>query len=299
MAERGQRVLVIGATGALGAPLARSFARRGLVVRVMARDAGRLAQEFPDGFERVAGDATSAGEIDKALDGCDGVHVSVAHGVDEAPAVEIVARAAKRLGLRRISYVSGTSVCEANAGFPMIAAKLRAERVIEGCGVPFTIFRPTWFMEAVLNFFQHGGAYCFGRGDTRLHFLASEDFAEVVSRAYATRDSVNRGFRILGPEPIRMFDAIDRCRAALHPEIASVTRLPIPVAKAIALLRGKGGVQMGLAASLVRYFEGISEGEAEADVERVLGRCTTTLSAWLQARRAAAHIALKPADEYA
>lgn len=250
------RVLVIGATGALGAPLARSFARRGRTVRLMARDAARLAKAFPSGFEHAAGDATDETALARALDGCSGVHVSVAHGADEAKAVEVASRVARRLGVGRISYVSGTSVCEANAWFPMVAGKLRAERVIEASGVPFTIFRPTWFMEALENFFKHGRAVCFGRGAVRLRFVASDDFAELVPRAYETDAAAGRGFRVLGPAPIALYDALDRCRAALHPEIGKVTRLPFPVARLIAFLRGGEGAQMRDAAAFVRYFEG-------------------------------------------
>jgi uncharacterized protein YbjT (DUF2867 family) len=286
MDPSGPRILIVGATGLLGAPLARGFARQGYRVRVMARDAARLAKTFPQGFDRAAGDATNARDVEQALEGCAGVHVSVANMNDEASAVEAIARAAKRLGVGRISYVSGTSVCEENAWFPLIAGKLRAERVLQAGTVPFTIFRPTWFMETVANFFKHGRAVCFGRGETRLHFVASEDFAAVVPRAYASRAAENRVFQILGPEAIRLVDAIDRYRSALHPEIRTVTRLPIPVARAIAFVRGSSGREMAEAAALVRYFERAFEGTREPEGEGLLGRCSTTLDTWLNAKRA-------------
>jgi uncharacterized protein YbjT (DUF2867 family) len=280
------RILVIGATGALGRPLVEALLAHGFVVRAMARDRLRLVEAFGDRAEIVAADATSVPAVEGALDGCDGVHVCVAHGADEALAVERVARAAVRAGTQRMTYVSGTSVCEENAWFPMVAGKLRAERSLQTSGVPWTIFRPTWFMEVLDNFFKHGRVICFGRGYFRLRFLASADFAAVVARAYATPEAENRAFRVLGPEPISVRDAIDRVRAALHPELRAVTHLPFAVARIVGRLRGRAGAPMRDAAAFVRYFEGIDEGVPDPDASRLLGDCPTTLDAWIARRRA-------------
>jgi NADH dehydrogenase len=265
-----------------------AFLREGFAVRAMARDRRRLAEAFGDRAEIAVGDAANAASVDAAVEGCTGAHVCVAHGADETPAVEAIARAAEKHGLARISYVSGTSVCEENAWFPMVGAKLRAERVLRSARVPWTLFRPTWFMEALTNFFKHGRAVCFGRGSFALHFLASDDFAALVARAYASAEAENRAFRVLGPEPIPLADAIDRIRAALHPEIPGLTRMPFLVARGIAFLRGRHGEEMRNAAAFVRYFEGIEEGTADPDVARVLGPCPTTLEAWIARRSAPA-----------
>ena len=85
-----------------------------------------------------------------------------------------------------------------------------------------------------------------------------------------------------------LHDAIERCRAALHSEIPGVTSLPFTVARLIAWTRGAAGKEMAGAAAFVRYFETITEGERDADVDRLLGGCATTLDAWLTARAARA-----------
>jgi uncharacterized protein YbjT (DUF2867 family) len=275
------RVLVIGASGLLGRPLAKAFKQRGLTVRVMARDRERLVRMFGDGYEIAAGSAEEPRVVDEAIAGCDGVHICVAHRGDETAAVDCVVRAAKRVNVRRVSYVSGTSVCEANAWFPMVGAKLRAERIVSESGLPWTIFRPTWFMDTVINFVHDGRAVSFGKTPLLLHLVSSEDFAGVVSRAYASPEAENRAFRVLGPEAIDLYDAIDRYRRAMHPEIAKVTRIPFWMAALIARFRGRAGADMAAAVKFVRYFQGITEGAPDPDTERLLGPCPTTFDAWL------------------
>jgi uncharacterized protein YbjT (DUF2867 family) len=223
--------------------------------------------------------------VERALDGCDGVHVCVAHRGDETAAVDCVVTAAKRAGVRRLSYVSGTSVREENAWFPMVAAKLRAEHLVADSGLPWTIFRPTWFMESVANFVHSGRAVSFGTARLPLSLLASDDFAGMVCRAYEREETVNRGFRVLGPEVIDLHDAIDRYRAAVHPEINRTTRIPFWMARVMARFRGRVGADMSAAVAFVEYFQRAREGAADPDSERLLGPATTTFDAWLAARK--------------
>ena len=280
-----KRVLVVGGSGILGRTVAEAFARQGFGVRVMARDRQKLAALFGDRFEIAAGDVMDPAVVDAAVAGCWGVHLCMSHMGGEAPAVEVVLRAAEKHDVQRISYVSGTSARPENAWFPMIGDKLAAEALLESGRIPWTVLRPTWIVEAVLNFFQHGMAVCFGRGDFKLRLLASEDLASVVARAYTIPQAEGRTFRVLGPEPIRLTDAIERVRAALHPDIPKVTHIPLWAAPIIAFLRGKAGKQMAEASSFVRYFEKIDEGTPDPDTDRLLGPCKTTFDAWLGRRR--------------
>jgi uncharacterized protein YbjT (DUF2867 family) len=282
MAEaRGRRVLVVGASGNLGRKIALALGDEGFDVRVMARRAKKLEELFGDRFEIVAGDAKIAASVQNAMHGCWGVHVCVSHGGDEAPLVERVVEAAQKHQLGRISYVSGTSVREENAWYPMVRDKLRAEKAVVDSGIPWTILRPTWVNEVIENFFQHGKAICFGAGEFQLHLLASTDLAKVLARAYASPEAENRAFRVLGPEPIRLTDALERLRAVKHPQIAKVTHVPFLLASLIAALRGREGEKMKDAARFVRYFEQIEEGEPDPEVTRLCGDCTTRFEDWL------------------
>lgn len=272
-------ILVIGAGGQIGLPVARALSKNGFRVRVMGRDGELLRQRFDETFEISSGDAASQAAMGRALEGCFGVHISVAHGPREAEIVTTVAQAARTLGLNRISYVSGTSVCQSNAWFPIVREKLKAERMLQETGIPYTIFKPTWFMEVIPNFLKGRFAVCFGHGKTKLHFLAACDFAVLVAKAIAIDDAENKSFRVLGPEAISLYEAIDRARARLAPHIAKVRTMPFWAARVLAELRHDTEMKSGV--ELVRYFEQIQEGETSPEVDELFGKPETTLDRWL------------------
>jgi len=72
-----ERVLVVGATGMLGAPVAAALRRRGLVVRALVRDAEKARRVLGDGYELARGDVMDGDALQRALDGCQAVHVSL------------------------------------------------------------------------------------------------------------------------------------------------------------------------------------------------------------------------------
>ena len=69
-----------------------------------------------------------------------------------------LAAAAEARCVSRVSYVSGTSVREENRWFEVVDVKMRAEELLEGSGIPQTVFCPTWVMEVLPNFIRPGRA---------------------------------------------------------------------------------------------------------------------------------------------
>jgi uncharacterized protein YbjT (DUF2867 family) len=151
-------------------------------VRVMSRHPGQALPTFPQPFEVVRGDALSRTEIEKALTGCDGVHVSIEHD-QEDQCVDHVVAVARAQGLKRITYVSGTTVCEENRWFPLVDRKLRSEQAICASGIGYTIFCPGWFMEMLPRFVHDGRVIVFGKPSRRWHFVSVQDFARMVTES--------------------------------------------------------------------------------------------------------------------
>jgi uncharacterized protein YbjT (DUF2867 family) len=272
------KVLVLGGTGLLGQPVAGRLQADGFEVRVLARDFEKAAAMFDDGFEIVAGDVTDVASLERALEGCDGVHISVGGPVDQISA-ENVAALAPRCGLARISYVSGSTVAQENSWFPMTAQKLAAEYAIRECGVPYTIFCPTWPMEQLPRFVRGGQATVIGARHSPWHWFAAEDMARMVSTAYQREEAANRRLYIHGPESITMQAALERyCRAA-HPEIASVSVMPIEVARTVA--SSTGNELLGMIAEMMAYFEKVGEPGDPAEANQLLGAPETTLDDWI------------------
>jgi uncharacterized protein YbjT (DUF2867 family) len=147
-------VLVIGGTGELGAPVARQLLNDGYRVRLLVRDADRISGADPD-FDYTQGHLDDLASLQRALAGCDAVHISVRGGptAEQHDRVEHrgtarVAQLAASAGVQRISYVSH-SLAAPDAGAPDLRAKFHAELAIASSGAPYTIFRPTYFMETL------------------------------------------------------------------------------------------------------------------------------------------------------
>ncbi|GAA4204736.1 SDR family oxidoreductase [Microbispora amethystogenes] len=146
--------LVTGGTGTLGrlvVPLLRDAGRR---VRVLSRG-GHAPQEgaqFVTGVEFVTGDVSTGEGLDAAVKGAGTiVHCAGSAKGDEVKARNLV-RAASRadgphlvfvsvVGADRVPVVSGVD----RAMFGYFAAKREAERVVAGCGLPWTTLRATQF----------------------------------------------------------------------------------------------------------------------------------------------------------
>jgi uncharacterized protein YbjT (DUF2867 family) len=275
------RLLVIGGTGLLGRPTAERLHDDGFDVRVLARDPERAGERLGDSMEVVPGDVTDLESLERAMSGCDGVHVSVGGAVDQVSA-ENVARLAPTVGVSRISYLSGATVAEQNRWFPMVAQKLEAEQALVESGVPFTIFRPTWPMEQLPRFVQGGQALVIGDALPPLHWFAAADLARMVSRAYRTDAAANRRFYVYGPEAWTMVEALEIYRSAEHPDIDRVTVLPIAVAREQA--QASDNKILAMMADMMSYFDAVGELGDPAEATEVLGPATTTLEQWIAER---------------
>lgn len=181
-------ILVVGATGLIGGPVARRLLADGHDVRVLARDTGRAGARLGADFEYAQGSVTDAESVDRAMHGMNGVHVSL--GVEDLAQLEpvehqgtaTVAAAAARHGLERISYLTG-SLVRVDYG-PKIAehrAKLAAEQAIQDSGVPYTFFRPTYFTNTLPRHVQGPFLVTLGRQRQVLHPVCAEDFAVQVA----------------------------------------------------------------------------------------------------------------------
>lgn len=284
-----ETILVIGATGMLGEPVVRRLVEDGHEVRAMSRDADRARARLGDEIECVAGDVDDPASLDRAMEGCTGVHVSLAGGADwdlERRGATNAAKAAKRQGLKRLTYISGASAIEENCWFPMTKAKVEAEAAIRESGVPFTIFKATFFMEALVRFVMNGRALVMGKQPNPFHLLAAKDYARMVSTAFTTPEAANKALYIYGPEAMTFKEALTRYCAICSPDTKVVT-IPFWVLWLLARVPSRVMLrEVGL--PMMRYFSKVGEAGDATEANELLGAPTTTLEAWSEARMARA-----------
>ncbi len=278
-----KKLLVLGGTGMLGGPVARRLRANGFEVRLLARDPEKARVLCGGSFEIVAGDVTDLGSLERGLVGCEGVHISVGGPVDRLSA-ENVAALAPSLGVKRITYLSGATASEQNRWFPMTAQKLEAEKAIRECGVPYTILCPTWPMEQLPRLARGGQPLLIGDRPIAYHWFAADDLGRMVSTAYQLEEAANKRFFVHGPEAMTMKEALERYCRAFHPEVESVSVMPVDTARAIA--KSTGNQMLGFFAELMAYFDQVGEMGDPAEANQLLGAPTTTLDAWIEQRKA-------------
>jgi uncharacterized protein YbjT (DUF2867 family) len=284
-------VLVVGATGMLGRPVAERLRADGYAVRVLARDPGKARALLGDGYEVAEGAVEDAEAIARAVDGCHGVHISLKAGPEKGDPERVehkgtagVADAAAKAGLQRLTYLSGCFVDPAHAhASEAEGAKWRAEQAIEASGVPFTILKPTYFMETLAEHVQGKVAVVLGRQPHRWRMVAAEDFARMVSSAQGSDMAGSGRHPVFGPEPLTIPEALKRYCDAIEGGKRVVTA-PLPVMKALNATVMRGELNRELALMAVMGREGEPELTPEGDGD--LPQPTTTLSQWLERLRA-------------
>ena len=78
-----------------------------------------------------------------------------------------------------------------------------AKTAIKACGIPYTIFRATWFMESFPLFIQNKRIVVVGKQTVPLHWLAAKDYARMVAKAYQTPEAANRRLTSMVQKPFR------------------------------------------------------------------------------------------------
>lgn len=273
-----RKILVIGATGLLGAPVANQLKKSGFGVRLMVRNMEKAAKRFSDGFEIVKGDLIDAKGLESAAENCIGVHINLSGEIEQV-GVETIAAAAAKLKLQRITYISGTSVAEANTWVPLIKRKFFAERAIRECGVPYCIFCPTWFMEVLPKYVRGNRAFVFGKQPNPYHLVAADDYARMVAASYRIEGAVNKRFIVHGPEGILFHDAVKRYCQAFHTGIKKVSTMPHWLATLIASTKGPKALKS--ASDFMAAFEKIGERGDPTEANDLLGAPQISLADWL------------------
>ena len=146
-------ILVAGGTGYLGMTIVDVLAGRGESVRVLAR---HRPDDRPDGqpaIEFVAADVRDRGALAPALQGVHTV-VSAMHGFAEDPrGIDCTGNhnlidGARAAGVGHFVLLSVRGVSH-NHPIEMFRMKHRAEAALVASGLPFTIVRPSAFMERI------------------------------------------------------------------------------------------------------------------------------------------------------
>ena len=285
----GTRILVIGGTGMLGLPVARKLKSDGFDVTIMTTDPGRATQQLGNEFSLVQGDVTDIESLRRGMSGQEQVYLNLNAKLqaDLYEKIEIggtmnAATAAREEGIKRIGTITTASSRGEPEGPIYLDAKVKAEKALKSSGVPYTIFRPSWFFESLPLFVQGNRAAILGEQPIPRAWLAASDYARQVARAFQTEEAANKCFYNLGPKTLTMMEAVSQYCAEFHPKIKPM-RVSFFQARLLSLLPGMKTLK--LAIPFFKYYNSQFEATSDDDADRILGPNLTTLEEWMDKRR--------------
>lgn len=239
-------ILIVGATGQLGRATALALLKEGQRVRALVRDRERAEDLVRAGAELVDGDLTDAASLERACKGALRVfacaHGLLGRGAQSSAQVDHVGHsaliaAARGAGVKRFVYVSAMGAREDHP-IDFWRTKAEIEEVLEESTLPFTILRPSAFMESHVHRFNgalllnKGVSVIVGPGLKPRNFVAVRDVAPIAALALSTDALAGRTIEIGGPDNMSNRDVA--LAYAVRARQGQVWHVPLGVARVLA-----------------------------------------------------------------
>lgn len=216
-----QNILVYGATGAQGKPVARQLIKAGHRVRVLARTPDSAAELGTLGAEIVTGDLSDAASLARASAGMDGVFLLVPF-FDPQPSYGINAiNAAKNAGVKRIVWNASGAIIPAETGNPGVDMRRAILAALEASGIDAVTLQPTVYMENLLGPWTAPEVAAANRlaypipNTVRLQWISHEDAAAFAVAAFRQLPGGKHVIQICGPETLTGEGMAERFSRAL------------------------------------------------------------------------------------
>jgi uncharacterized protein YbjT (DUF2867 family) len=263
------KVLVTGATGNTGSGLVPALRNAGIDVRVFVRDAAK-AQPLKDvGAEIVTGDLDQPETIEPAVEGVDKIYLLTWNGPTQAQQVQNVLDVARGAGTPHIVRHSMWG----SENSRIIQQGDQAERAVKSSGLPWTLLKPTFFMQNLMMAAQtivSDGVIYWDVGDGKISMIDVRDIVDVAAAVLTGSGHEGKSYILTGPEAISLHDGAATFSKVLGKDVRYVS---VPGEAALESM-----LNMGLPEWIARGYgelmEGFSEGFASSttdDVETLTG----------------------------
>ena len=258
-------ILLTGATGNVGAELARRLAAQGVPFRAMVRTPnGPVAQALRalPGAEIVVGDFNDPASVGRALAGVERAFLLTPSSAQaEAQQLGFVAQAC-RAGVR---HVVKQSQWAAAVGSPVRFLHYHAvvENALRASGLAYTFLRPNLFMQGLLAFrdaIADQGQFFAPIGEAGISVVDVRDIADAAAAALTGPSFENRTYDLTGPAALTHAEMATGLALALGRPVAFHD---VPPAAMLATMLGLG-MDPWMAEGLVEDYAHYHRGEAAA-----------------------------------
>jgi NAD(P)H dehydrogenase (quinone) len=230
------------------------------------------------------GDYFDAASLQLAFKGIDTlVFISSGSIEDRVSQHKNVVDAAKASGVKHIIY---TSVLKASETLKFTAGidHYHTETFLKESGIPYTIFRNTFYIEVLPMFFGgalQSGQWYYAAGNAKANFAARADMAEAIANvAAAPAAHANKIYEIAGNQSYTFHEIAGVVSKAVG---KTVSYIPIPI-NALKDGMKQAGVPEDHIPMYASIADAISAGEMDSDdrsLEKLLQRKPVTLEEYL------------------
>jgi uncharacterized protein YbjT (DUF2867 family) len=280
---------VTGSSGAVGGRVARLLSERGVPVRLVGRDPGRLPV-LPHAKPAPPAEYRDTAAMTAALSGVRTLFlVSARESADRVTEQLSAVEAAVAAEVERVVYLSFLGAA-ADCTFTFGRDHWFTEQAIRESGLRWTFLRDSLYSDFVAFMPGEDGVIRGPAGVGRVSAVAQADVAEAAVRVLADAASVEHGptahdgvsYEITGPEAFTLAEAAARVSAATGRDVRFEDET---VAEAYAS-RAHSGAPDFEVAGWVTTYQAIANGElatVSGDVERITGRRPIGLADFLRA----------------
>ena len=264
-------IALIGATGTTGKYVVEEMKALGADFRCIVRDEGRARDALGADVSLVIGDISDAASVEAGCAGCDTLFLLSPHNPALGQQQSDTIDAAKRAGVTKIVKLAGMMT---NPDMRIPAQHGIAERHLQNSGTAWTIIRPNFFMQNLLN---TAGAVK-GQGKMMMPFnpeapigmIDARDSAAVCARALTGSDCDEALLELTGA-----LVTLNDCAAALSKHLGAdipFVRAPLEMAQKMAMDNGAPDWAAEHIGNIVKDIDDGTMSRDTGTVAEILGR---------------------------
>ena len=255
-----KNILVIGASGPQGRPVAEQLTAAGFKVRAMVRDPAKIEDLAAKGVEVVKGDLGDPASVSAAMRGQDGVFMLISFFSGNSEQANAVVAGAVANGVQKIVWNATGPILPFDTGNPSIDMRRGILSTLEKSGIAFVALQPTVYMEnflipAIAQEVAEKNVLAYPMPEAvECQWISHQDAAAYVVAAFQSTSRDNLVIEISGPEKLNGPQIAERFGKALGRKITFRPMPPEEFAKAISY----GGNEE----AIIGYYRSIFENPA-------------------------------------
>ncbi len=279
-------IIILGATGLIGGHLARNLNQQHVAIRLVGRNADKL-QSLGLDADIACGDMNDPASLAPAFQGGKRLFLLSAHGPDMEQQQINAITVATQQGFDHIVKISGSSQSIApDSVSDMGQQHFRIEAALKKSGIPYTILRPTFFMQNLLDmpatFVRNGRPIMMPfNGTQNLTFIDAQDIAAAAAHILQSDDFFGQIVELIGDDGT--FQDVAAIVSQTIGRTVSYKALPIWISSIALRLRGAPPWQRRHQIQMAKLFSAQGDIHNKTDITHLLGREPASLADFISA----------------